>query len=141
MTVAEWIRLIAALFFFSCRSLALGGLVSSFSLPVALFPQVNFPRIAVSLDAGDRPAERMAIEVTYPVEEAIRSVPGVRNLRSTTSRGSADISVNFAWGQDMLAAMLQVESAINQVSSALPQGPPRRCGAWTPRSSRYLPTA
>src|ERR1019366_7919840 len=75
--------------------LALGGLASSFTLPVALFPHVQFPRIVVSLDAGDRPAERMTNEVTMPVEEAVRSVPGLRSLRSTSSRGAADISSNF----------------------------------------------
>jgi len=76
----------------------------------------------VGLDAGDRPAERMAIEVTWPVEEAVRSVPGVRNVRSTTSRGSADISIDFDWGEDMVSAKLQIESAINQVLSTLPSG-------------------
>jgi len=102
--------------------LVLGGMAVAFRLPVALFPQVDFPRIVVSLDAGDRPAERMTMEVTVPVEEAIRSVPGVRNIRSTTSRGSCDISVNFGWGGDMISAMLQVESAINQVLGTLPTG-------------------
>jgi multidrug efflux pump subunit AcrB len=52
----------------------------------------------------------MAIEVTTPVEESVRSIPGVRTLRSTTSRGSAEIFVNFDWGEDMIAALLQVES-------------------------------
>jgi len=66
---------------------------------VALFPQVEFPRVVISLDAGDRPAERMTTEVTMPVEEAVRSVPGLRSIRSTSSRGSADISVNFDWGR------------------------------------------
>jgi CzcA family heavy metal efflux pump len=102
--------------------LALGGLVASWSLPVALFPHVDFPRIVVSLDAGDRPAERMATEVTMPVEEAVRSVPGLRSLRSNSSRGSSEISINFAWGQDMISAMLQVESAVNQTLSSLPAG-------------------
>jgi len=102
--------------------LALGGLASSLKLPVALFPHVDFPRVVVSLDAGDRPAERMAFEVTIPVEEAVRAVPGVRNVRSTTSRGSADIFIDFDWGEDMIAATLQVESAINQVLPDLPQG-------------------
>ena len=122
MTVTEWIQAHRRSILFLMAIMAGAGLVSSFSLPVALFPRINFPRIEVSLDAGDRPAERMAIEVTYPVEEAIRSVPGVLDIRSTTSRGSADISVNFDWGQDMVAAMLQVESAINQVRAALPPG-------------------
>jgi CzcA family heavy metal efflux pump len=102
--------------------LVLGGLFAAWTLPVALFPHVDFPRIVVSLDAGDRPAERMVVEVTMPVEEAVRSVPGLRSLRSNSSRGSSEVSINFDWGQDMISAMLQVESAINQTLSALPAG-------------------
>jgi CzcA family heavy metal efflux pump len=102
--------------------LAIGGLAAAFMLPVALFPQVDFPRVVVNLDAGDRPAERMTMEVTVPIEEAIRSVPGVRSIRSTTSRGSCDVSINFDWGADMVESMLQVESAINQVLAELPAG-------------------
>ena len=122
MTFVGWIQSHRRSILSLLAVLALGGLASSFKLPVALFPRVSFPRVAVNLDAGDRPAERMAIEVTWPVEEAVRSIPGVRNVRSTTSRGSADISINFEWGEDMIAAMLQVESAINQTLSSLPQG-------------------
>ena len=48
---------------------------------------------------GIVPAERMAVEVTYPVEEAIRAVPGLLHIRSTTSRGSADLSIFFEWGR------------------------------------------
>jgi CzcA family heavy metal efflux pump len=122
MTASGWVQAHRRSILFLTAVLALGGLVSGFRLPVALFPEVSFPRIEVSLDAGDRPAERMATEVTYPVEEAIRAVQGVLSLRSATSRGSTDISVNFDWGQDMVGAMLQVESAINTVSSTLPAG-------------------
>ena len=100
--------------------LAVGGVFSAFGVPVGLFPHVDFPRIVVNVDAGDRPAERMGIEVTWPLEEAVRAVPGVRSVRSTTTRGSADISVNFDWSTDTLLAMLQVESAINQIRSSLP---------------------
>jgi CzcA family heavy metal efflux pump len=102
--------------------LVAGGGAAAWFLPVALFPHVDFPRIVVSLDAGDRPAERMTVEVTVPVEEAVRSVPGLRSLRSTSSRGSSEISINFDWGQDMVSAMLQVESAINQTLTTLPAG-------------------
>jgi CzcA family heavy metal efflux pump len=102
--------------------LVLGGIAAAWTLPVALFPHVDFPRIVVSLDAGDRPAERMTVEVTMPVEEAVRSVPGLRSLRSNSSRGSSEISINFDWGQDMISAVLQVESAINQTLSSLPAG-------------------
>lgn len=99
---------------------ALSGIVTIYSTPVSLFPQVIFPRVVINMDAGDRPAERMMVEATWPVEEAVRTVPGVLSVRSNTSRGSADISINFVWGLDMVSAMLQVESAINQIRSALP---------------------
>lgn len=64
---------------------ALAGLYVTQSLPVSLFPQVIFPRIVINIDAGDKPAERMVLEATVPVEEAVRAVPGVLNVRSTTT--------------------------------------------------------
>ena len=105
---------------FALSLFAIAGFFSIFSTPVSLFPEVTFPRVVINMDAGDRPAERMVIEATWPVEEAVRAVPGVLSVRSNTSRGSADISINFIWGIDMVSAMLQVESAINQIRSALP---------------------
>jgi len=122
MIFTDWMQRHRRSILFLILVLAVGGLAGSLKLPVALFPHVNFPRVVVNLDAGDRPAEQMAIEVTWPVEEAVRAVPGVRHVRSTTSRGSAEISINFDWGSDMVAAKLQVESAINQVLPGLPQG-------------------
>jgi CzcA family heavy metal efflux pump len=120
MKFTEWVQAHRRSILFLVAVFGLAGLMSSFYLPVGLFPNVSFPRVVVNLDAGDRPAERMAIEVTWPIEEAVRAVPGVRSVRSTTSRGSAEISINFAWEQDMVAALLQVESAVNQVKGSLP---------------------
>ena len=105
---------------FALSLFAVAGFFTVFSTPVSLFPTVTFPRVVINMAAGDRPAERMVIEATLPVEEAVRAVPGVLSVRSNTSRGSADIAINFVWGLDMVSAMLQVESAINQVRSTLP---------------------
>ncbi len=102
--------------------LAAAGALTVFRLPVTLFPRVNFPRIAISVDTGDEPADQMVIAVTRKIEQAIRPVPGVASLRSTTSRGSADISVNFIWGSDMGKALLQVQTAVNQLLPDLPAG-------------------
>ena len=122
MNFVAWMQAHRRSVLFLLALLVLGGAFAAWTLPVALFPHVEFPRIVVSLDAGDRPAERMTVEVTMPVEEAVRSVPGLRSLRSNSSRGSSEISINFDWGQDMISAMLQVESAINQTLSSLPAG-------------------
>lgn len=103
-------------------ALAVAGAVSAISLPVGLFPQVSFPRVVVDLDAGSRPADQTALLVTRPVEQAIRTVPGVRDVRSETTRGSAQISVDFGWGRDMVASTLLIDAAIGQVLPSLPLG-------------------
>jgi len=122
MDIAHWAARHRRSILFLVAILALAGVAAGLRLPVALFPHVSFPRVVVSLDTGDRPADQMVIAVTQPVERVVRSVPGVVDLRSTTSRGSAELSVNFAWGSDMVTAMLEVESAVNQVLPGLPAG-------------------
>ncbi|HEV7994533.1 MAG TPA: efflux RND transporter permease subunit [Gemmatimonadaceae bacterium] len=102
--------------------LAAAGIAAAVNLPVSLFPTVMFPRVVVSLDAGDRPAQQMEMQVTRPVETAVRQIPGVVDVRSVTSRGTADVSINFNWGLDMVSATLQVNAAISQVASQLPPG-------------------
>jgi multidrug efflux pump subunit AcrB len=122
MNIATWAGRHARSLLFLLAVLVVGGVGSLFYLPVGLFPQVSFPRVRIGLEAGDRPAERMVIEVTQPVEEAVRAIPGVRRIRSTTSRGSADIDVDFDWGQDMVTGTLQVESQVNKLLPSLPPG-------------------
>ncbi len=122
MNFTRWAQSHARSIVFLIVVLAIGGAVSGLKLPVGLFPHVDFPRLRVSVDAGDRPAERMAVEVTYPVEEALRAIPGVRHIRSTTSRGSNEISVSFDWGENMVQALLQAQSEINRILPSLPTG-------------------
>jgi multidrug efflux pump subunit AcrB len=64
----------------------------------------------------------MAQLVTRPVEEALRQVAGVQDIRSGSSRGSAQISIDFGWGRDMTAATLQVNATLAQVMPSLPAG-------------------
>ena len=122
MTFTGWVQHHRRSILFLLACLMLGGLASSFKLPVSLLPNISFPRVRADLDAGDRPANQMAVEVTWPVEQAVRAVPGVVSVHSTTSRGSAEVIVDFGWGRDMAKALLQVESAINQVIGQLPAG-------------------
>jgi len=103
-------------------ALALAGLVSAFGLPVGLFPQISFPRVVVDLDAGSRPADQMALLVTRQVEQAVRGVPGVQEVRSTTTRGTAQISIDFGWGRDMTASTLLVDAAVQAALPNLPAG-------------------
>ncbi|HWZ49305.1 MAG TPA: efflux RND transporter permease subunit, partial [Herbaspirillum sp.] len=122
MSISFWVQSHRRSILFLLAVLAIGGAITAFRLPTSLFPTVDFPRVVLSLDAGDQPPEQMEVLVTRPVEDAVRRVPGVNDVRSTTTRGSAEISVNFDWGIDMASATLQVNAAVAQILSQLPAG-------------------
>ena len=120
-SLVEWIGRHRRSLVFLAIILAVGGIYSALGLPVSMFPHVQFPRIRVSLNAGDRPAQRMELQVTRPMELAVRSVPGVTGIRSTTSRGSTEIIADFKWGTDTVRKQLEIEGAVNKT---LPKVPP-----------------
>jgi multidrug efflux pump subunit AcrB len=122
MIFGQWIGHHSKSILIVALALSVAGAFAATSLPVGLFPQVAFPRVQVSLDSGDRPADQMAQLVTRPVEEALRQVAGVQDIRSGSSRGSAQVSIDFGWGRDMTAATLQVDTALSHVMPALPAG-------------------
>src|SRR6201993_687514 len=100
--------------------LAIVGVYEAFSIPIAVFPSTNFPRIIVGVDNGVMPINQMEVTITRPIEEAVNSVPGLQNVRSITSRGSAEIDLDFSWDVDMVLTLQQVQSAISRVQSTLP---------------------
>jgi multidrug efflux pump subunit AcrB len=103
-------------------ALAIAGIFAAISLPVGLFPVTSFPRIRIEIDAGIMPAKQMLIDVTEPLERVARAVPGAEDVTSTTSRGSAEIFVDFPWGFDMNQARLAVDAAFAQELPSLPAG-------------------
>ncbi len=101
-------------------ALVVGGLWVASRLPLAIFPSVTFPVVKVIADVGEEPAARMMPSVTRPLEEALLRVPGIRIVRSTTSRGSTEISANFAWGTEMQTALQRVQAEAARVRPDLP---------------------
>ena len=91
-------------------------------MPSSIFPSVTFPIVKVIADAGEAPAARVMPRVTRPLEEAIRRVPGVILVRSMTSRGSSELSAQFAWGTDMQVAMQRVQGETERIKPDLPPG-------------------
>lgn len=106
--------------FFLVAVLSIGGIVSLFQMPISLFPNIDFPRIVMIADNGEEPADRMMIEVTRPLEEAARAVPGVVLVKSATSRGSCEISVNFTWGTDIIQALQLLQGKVASIRNQLP---------------------
>src|SRR6201988_4580046 len=100
--------------------LAIVGVYEAVSLPIAVFPSTNFPRIIIGVDNGVMPINEMEIAITRPIEEAVNSVPGLEDVRSVTSRGSAEVNLFFNWNVDMAQTLLLVNSAVARVQTTLP---------------------
>ena len=105
---------------FLVLTLAIVGIYEAFTLPIAVFPATNFPRIIVGVDNGVMPIDQMEVTITRPLENAVNSVPGLEDVRSITSRGSAEVDLSFSWDVDMVLTLQQVNSAIARVQSTLP---------------------
>ena len=96
------------------------GVYLATTIPVAVFPEVDFPRILVGVDNGVAPIDQMQVMVTRRLEEAVNSVQGLEVVRSTTSRGTAEIDLFFSWNVDMFQTLARVNAAIAQVQTELP---------------------
>ena len=101
-------------------TLAILGVYVAFTIPVSVFPDTNFPRILIAVDNGVMPIDQMMVTVTRPLEEAVNSVPGLQQVRSITSRGSAEIDLFFDWNVDMFQTLQYVNGALSSVQRELP---------------------
>ena len=96
------------------------GIYLAFTIPVAVFPSTDFPRVVIGVDNGVTPIDQMLVTVTRPIEEAVNIVQGLEGVRSITSRGTAEVSLFFSWQVDMFQTLNLVNAALAEVRSSLP---------------------
>ena len=98
----------------------MGGIYVYTKLQTSLFPEITFPKIKVIADAGLQPVNKMMITVTQPLENAIKQVPDLEDVRSITSRGSCEISAFMNWDANIDLSLQRIESRIAQIRNSLP---------------------
>jgi CzcA family heavy metal efflux pump len=98
----------------------LGGFFAYSKMQTSLFPEITFPKIKIIADAGQQPVDKMMIMVTKPLENAIKKVPDLQTVRSTTSRGSCEISAFMDWNSDIDLAKTRIAEQIDQIKNDLP---------------------
>jgi CzcA family heavy metal efflux pump len=118
----HWIAQNSRTVIFLVIVVALVGVYEAFYVPVAVFPSTDFPRIVIGIDNGVMPIDQMMVTITRPVEQAVNSVQGLEVVRSTTSRGSAEIDLFFNWQSDMFQTLQLVDAALSKVAPELPPG-------------------
>src|SRR5207244_7394855 len=100
--------------------LCTAGLYAAWQLPIAVFPQTDFPRIVIIVDNGEAPASQTLVSVTRPIEEAMNGVPGIARIKSKTARGSSEISLFFDWKGNILQELQLVQARLSQLAPTLP---------------------
>ena len=101
-------------------SLVAIGLVASRLLPLEYFPKIDAPFVAIQVPyPGATPAE-VEREITRPVEEALATLPGIEQLRSTSSADGASFNLEFAWGEDVSIKAIEARERVEAIRGELP---------------------
>ncbi|MFC1544449.1 efflux RND transporter permease subunit, partial [Gemmatimonadota bacterium] len=96
------------------------GLLGISLLPMDLFPNITFPVAVVITDYSGASPEDVEALVTRPVEEAISSVSGIKNIMSESRQGVSFVILEFDWGSDMDQAKLDIRENIEMFRDLLP---------------------
>ena len=98
----------------------LGGMFAYSKMQTALFPEITFPKIKIIADAGQQPVDKMMITVTRQLENAVKQIPDLQTIRSTTSRGSCELSAYLNWNADIDLAQQRIQAKISEINNTLP---------------------
>ncbi len=98
----------------------MAGLFAYSKMQTALFPEITFPKIKIIADAGLQPVDKMMVTVTRPLESAIKQIPDLTDIRSTTSRGSCEISAYIDWKANVDLSQQRIEARIGEIRNTLP---------------------
>jgi CzcA family heavy metal efflux pump len=98
----------------------MGGLFAYSKMQSSLFPEITFPKIKVIADGSLQPVNKMMVSVTRPLENTIKQIPGLKSIRSTTSRGSCEISAYIDWDADIDLGQQRIEAKISEIRNTLP---------------------
>jgi CzcA family heavy metal efflux pump len=115
-----WLTRFTRPIFFFAAVLTIAGIYAALQVPISVFPETSFPRVVIGIDNGVMPVEQMEVTITRPIENAVNSVPGLATVRSTTSRGSAEVSLFFDWNVDMYRELQLTDAALSKIEKDLP---------------------
>lgn len=95
--------------------ITVAGLFAFSSLKYALFPDITFPVVVVNAEAPLTVTTETEKQVTQPIEQALRSLQGLTEIRSSTYPNQTAVSLSFAVGTNLETSSQEVEAAIKSV--------------------------
>ncbi len=101
-------------------AVVLVGILSMRLLPLELFPDIRFPGLLVTIPYDGSTPEEVEQLITRPAEEAISTLSGIKELRSTSSETGAELVVLFDWGRDVGALGFEVRTKLESIKHQFP---------------------
>lgn len=98
----------------------IGGFFAYSKMQSSLFPEITFPKIKIIAEGGLQPVNKMMVSVTRPLENAIKQIPDLKLIRSTTSRGTCEISAFINWKANIDLSQQRMEAKIAEIRNTLP---------------------
>ena len=102
-------------------SLVVVGAFSYFQLGVDRFPKVDLPTVLITTRLPGAAPEQVETEVSDKIEEAVNTISGIDELRSTSSEGVSQVIVSFLLEKNVDVAAQEVRDKVNRVLPLLPQ--------------------
>ena len=98
------------------------GIFSYINMGTDLFPNVDLPIVTITTTRSGTSVEEMETGVTKVLEEAVNTISGIDELRSTTKEGISALNIIFVLEKNRDVAQQEVQSKINTILSRLPTG-------------------
>ncbi|MCR5789495.1 MAG: efflux RND transporter permease subunit, partial [Lachnospiraceae bacterium] len=103
-------------------ALMIFGLTSMTGMSLELYPQTSYPMLFVTTmypQAGPEEVERL---ITQKIEESCGTLPGLKEMSSTSSEGISDVTFQFVYGTDLGVARTQLQEALEDAKIEFPEG-------------------
>lgn len=103
-------------------AVSLIGIISAWLLPLELFPDIRFPGLQVDIPYEGSTPEEVEQLITRPAEEAIATLSGIKEIRSTSSESGAELFLFFEWNRDPGAIGFEVRTRLESIRHEFPPG-------------------
>jgi len=100
--------------------MALAGVYSARHMSVDLFPNLDIPVVNIITHYAGASPEDMELLVSRPIENEVRSIPGVKRVASTSVQGISQVTVEFNWGTTIRDARQLVQARLARLGGILP---------------------
>lgn len=102
-------------------SMLVFGVIASRMLPLEKFPGIDIPQIFINVPYNNATPTEIERLITRPLEEALATVTGIKQMRSWSNENSAEVSLEFKWEENINSKSIEVRERLDSIRHLLPK--------------------